>query len=318
METAPSPYNGGDNTTGPPADHAFLPFALLDIDDELEVDVELVRASPYSTPPSFVNDSRDTSPFPWNEAPGANTDVEDDDLTHAPPHFFPISQRLPSRAGAPRAPVPALAATIDPRGHRQAMKAPEAAEWQAAELAELQNHTANGSFREMNRGDARRLANAHGVDFNVTGSLWVYKTKRDDRRKARLCLNGASQQEGVDYDQTYSSTLRHSSQKPDTASWRASLAKVRGREGANCVPTPWLDCVGVGGDWMRVGCCVLGRAAGRRAPTMGVSAVVNLCKTFMKCSSVYLSFCFIRISASLLHIILLLLLYISRCVCSCS
>jgi len=72
------------------------------------------------------------------------------------------------------------------------MKAPEAAEWQAAELAELQNHTENGSFREMNRGDARRLVNAHGVDFNVTGSLWVYKTKRDGRRKARLCLNGAS------------------------------------------------------------------------------------------------------------------------------
>jgi len=51
------------------------------------------------------------------------------------------------------------------------MKAPEAVEWQAAELAELQNHTTNGSFREMNRGDARRLADAHGVDFNVTGSL---------------------------------------------------------------------------------------------------------------------------------------------------
>jgi len=93
------------------------------------------------------------------------------------------------------------------------MKAPDAVEWQAAELAELQNHMANGSFREMNRGDARRrrLADSHGADFNVTGCLWVYKTKRDGRRKARLCLNGARQQEGVNYDQTYSSTLRHSS-----------------------------------------------------------------------------------------------------------
>jgi len=63
----------------------------------------------------------------------------------------------------------------------------------------------------MNRGDARHLADSHGhgVDFNVTGCLWVYKTKRDGCRKARLCLNGASQQEGVNYDQTYSSTLRH-------------------------------------------------------------------------------------------------------------
>jgi len=63
----------------------------------------------------------------------------------------------------------------------------------------------------MNRVDARRLADSHVADFNVTGCLWVYKTKRNGRRKARLCLNGASQQEGVDYDQTYSSTLRHSS-----------------------------------------------------------------------------------------------------------
>ena len=65
----------------------------------------------------------------------------------------------------------------------------------------------------MNRGDARCLADSHGANFNITGCLRVYKTKRDGCRKARLCLNGASQQEGVDYDKTYSysSTLRHSS-----------------------------------------------------------------------------------------------------------
>ena len=132
-------------------------------------------------PPSFVNNSRNKSPFPWDSAPGADTDGEEDDPAYTPPHvLFPISQRLPSRAGAPRhVPVPALAATIDPRGHRQAMKAPKAEEWRAAELAELQNHTANGSFHEMNRVDARRLADSHGADFNVTGCLWVYKTKRD-------------------------------------------------------------------------------------------------------------------------------------------
>ena len=180
-------------TMGPPADHAFLPSSLLDFDDDVEVDSVAARVPPSFAPPPFINNSHDKSPFPWDSAPGADTDGEEDDPAYAPPHFFPISQRLPSRAGAPRhIPVPALAATIDPRGHRQAMKAPKAEEWRAAELAELQNHTANGSFREMNRGDARRLADSHGADFNVTGCLWVYKTKRDGRRKARLCLNGAS------------------------------------------------------------------------------------------------------------------------------
>jgi len=69
IETAPGPYNGGNNTTGPPADHAFLPSALLDINDDLEVDVEVERASPCSTPPSFVNDSRDKSPFHGTKPP---------------------------------------------------------------------------------------------------------------------------------------------------------------------------------------------------------------------------------------------------------
>jgi len=71
--------------------------------------------------------------------------------------------------------------------------------------------TANGSFLEMDFSDAKRLAYAHGHSFNINGSVWVYKIKRDGYFKAHLCLNGASQREGIDYDQTFKSTLRHSS-----------------------------------------------------------------------------------------------------------
>ena len=40
---------------------------------------------------------------------------------------------------------------------------------------------------------------------------WAYKNKRSGKRKARLCVQGCSQRPGVDYDQTYSATLRPTS-----------------------------------------------------------------------------------------------------------
>ena len=41
--------------------------------------------------------------------------------------------------------------------------------------------------------------------------MWVFKLKRDGSAKARLCVQGCTLQSGIDYDQTYSQTLRHSS-----------------------------------------------------------------------------------------------------------
>ena len=41
--------------------------------------------------------------------------------------------------------------------------------------------------------------------------LWVYKIKRDGTLKARLCVMGSAQRPGVDFDQTYSATMRAAS-----------------------------------------------------------------------------------------------------------
>ena len=41
--------------------------------------------------------------------------------------------------------------------------------------------------------------------------MWVFKQKRDGTAKARLCVQGCSLEEGVDYDQTFAKPLRHAS-----------------------------------------------------------------------------------------------------------
>jgi hypothetical protein len=41
--------------------------------------------------------------------------------------------------------------------------------------------------------------------------VWVYKVKRDGTCKARLCVQGCTLEEGIDFNQTFSAALRYSS-----------------------------------------------------------------------------------------------------------
>lgn len=50
---------------------------------------------------------------------------------------------------------------------------------------------------------------------NIIGSKWVYKVKRDQfgkvsGHKARLVAQGFSQEQGLDYEDTFSLAVRHS------------------------------------------------------------------------------------------------------------
>jgi hypothetical protein len=45
-------------------------------------------------------------------------------------------------------------------------------------------------------------------DRSFVKFTWVYKTKRDGTKKARLCVQGCSQIPGVDYDQTFCGAMR--------------------------------------------------------------------------------------------------------------
>ena len=94
----------------------------------------------------------------------------------------------------------------DPSNHKEAMH-DDAVGWGRAEEAELNNHNKNGSFTLMDRSEFDATAPGR----RLVKLVWVYKRKRDGRLKARLCVQGCSQQPGVDFDQTHCATMRGTS-----------------------------------------------------------------------------------------------------------
>ena len=68
------------------------------------------------------------------------------------------------------------------------------------------NHRNNGSWEEISqRGPSRPSRPQARLGLNV------YKVKRDSTFKARLCVQGCTLGEGIDYDQMFSAVLRDSS-----------------------------------------------------------------------------------------------------------
>ena len=76
--------------------------------------------------------------------------------------------------------------------------------WPDAIAKELGNHAANGSWEKIplwQLPPGRRL----------TKLVWVSKVKRDGSAKMRLCVQGCTMVDGIDFDQTFSSALRTAS-----------------------------------------------------------------------------------------------------------
>ena len=97
----------------------------------------------------------------------------------------------------------ATAGQADPKRRHEAIEQ-DAIEWPIAERAKITNHEDNESWVVMRRSDVPR-------GRALIKLTWAYKNKRSGKRKARLCVQGCSQRPGVDYDQTYSATLRPTS-----------------------------------------------------------------------------------------------------------
>lgn len=94
----------------------------------------------------------------------------------------------------------------DPMTVEDALSRPDAAQWKLAMEVEHQALMENRTWELVDRPKDRK----------VIKCKWVYKTKRDltgnvDRYKARLVIKGYEQRKGVDYSETYSPVVRHSS-----------------------------------------------------------------------------------------------------------
>ncbi|VVA38604.1 PREDICTED: Retrovirus-related Pol poly from transposon, partial [Prunus dulcis] len=77
-------------------------------------------------------------------------------------------------------------------------------EWQQAMIEEIQALQTQGTWDLV----------PPPSDKNIVGCRWIYKIKRHAdgriaRYKARLVAQGFSQEQGIDFDETFSPVVRH-------------------------------------------------------------------------------------------------------------
>ena len=93
-----------------------------------------------------------------------------------------------------------------PHTYDEAMKGENAEEWKTAIQTEYEAHIENTTWKLV------PISETNGQ--KIVGSTWTFDVKRDakghlSRYKARLCAQGFSQLEGVDYLTTFSNTVNH-------------------------------------------------------------------------------------------------------------
>jgi len=105
-----------------------------------------------------------------------------------------------------------------PSSHKQAAK--RGHPWPEAELKEMTNHQVNRTWTELE-------SNKLPAGKSLHRFLWIYKMKRDGTAKARLGFDGSTFVQGVDYDQSFSKSLRYGSARALFAFAARKRAKVR-------------------------------------------------------------------------------------------
>ena len=95
----------------------------------------------------------------------------------------------------------ASASTVDPSTFHEAVSGPNQLEWWAAIQKEYASLLEHGTWEKVVRTDVP-------AGDHVIGCKWVFKTKANGTRKARLVIKGYRQKHGIDYHETFAAVSR--------------------------------------------------------------------------------------------------------------
>src|SRR5436190_23457213 len=86
---------------------------------------------------------------------------------------------------------------------QQAVTGPDKEKWKEAIRMEKESLKKNNTWKIVDSSKAEGK--------KILSSKWIFKTKEDGRRKARLVVRGFEQVHGIDYEETYSPVINNAS-----------------------------------------------------------------------------------------------------------
>lgn len=89
--------------------------------------------------------------------------------------------------------------------YEEATNGPEKEKWKIAIEEEKESLEKNETWKVVNESEAK--------DKKVLSSKWIFKIKEDQKYKARLVVRGFEQEQGIDYQETFSPVINNSSLK---------------------------------------------------------------------------------------------------------
>ena len=215
-EVQPGWWRGPEVTAAEDDEPVLFPDILPIPAAESPPESEVVDSSPEENIPADADSTltRAAAPAPATipspaamPTPAPTPPLASETSAEGPRRSMRANRGVPSARMADMLMVATLETSeADPKTYKQAMRLPDAVKWVEACAAEVASLVENKVFTVVDR----------PASHPVITSKWVFKKKRGitgdvEKYKARIVARGFMQEEGVDYGETYSPTVRFES-----------------------------------------------------------------------------------------------------------